>query len=129
VLSHLLFWWLRTKLSINQRYPLAARWRPFRSCCSLQQLAFCYLSVSVQQRRQVYQNSTGECFAYCFVKYDIIWYMIICYNIYMIYDIYMIYGIYICMIGYDIYDMIRYDLIYMIWYDMIWYDMIWYDIW
>jgi len=32
----------------------------------------------------------------------------------MIYDIYMIYGIYICMIGYDIYDMIRYDLIYMI---------------
>jgi len=126
VLSHLLFWWLRTKLSISQRYPLAARWRPSRSCCSLQQLAFCYLSVSVQQRRRVYQNSIGECFAYRFVKYDIIWYMIICYNVYN-----MIYMIWYDTIRYDIYDMIWYMIIcyniYMIhdiWYDLIRDDMI-----
>ena len=43
----------RKQFGISQRSPLAARWRPSRSCYWQPQLAFCYLSVSMQQRRPV----------------------------------------------------------------------------
>jgi len=52
-------------LGIRQRSPLAARWRPSRSCYWQSQLAFCYLSVSMQQRKPVWQNRIVECFVYC----------------------------------------------------------------